>query len=170
MIVQKRLPGSIAGYRTQNWSWRSILLFLLLPGTLLFAGCGSVPVATRAHQISSEPTSPALSPLHVTLTTFDGSYTLFLAIMPFRAGENTFDARVDDAHTNQTLSQVKIILYATMQDMPMGTTSLALAGKGVMSARGSLLNMAGDWALGITIQIGDQPLHKAGVRFSLPPG
>jgi 5-hydroxyisourate hydrolase-like protein (transthyretin family) len=78
-----------------------------------------------------------------------------------------FTVHVLDAHTGQLASHVTITLYTTMQDMAMGTDSIALHanGKGQFSATSDNLSMSGHWAIGIAIQTPDHALHKAGVSL-----
>jgi predicted small lipoprotein YifL len=144
----------------------SILLLLCVSA---LASCGATPPATIAPAQKLQPTQAA-QPFHAAVRTLDGDFTVSLAITPNRSGTNVFKVHVLDTHTDKPATHAKITLYTTMQDMPMGTDSILLHtdGRGLFSATGDNLSMGGHWAIGITLQLSDHSIHKAGVNLVTP--
>lgn len=148
---------------------------LLVPAALIclfslsiLSACGAASSTTTLQQ-QPQPTTVA-RPFHATVQTFDGDFTVILDITPNHSGINRFMAQVKDNHANRPAAHVHIILYTTMQDMAMGTDSIALRddGEGQFSATSDNLSMGGHWAIGIAIATADHIIHKAGVRFVMP--
>ena len=144
-----------------------VRVFLLVLYLSILSGCGTS--STPIIQQQPQPTAVA-RPFHATVQTFDGDFTVTLDITPNHSGVNMFMAQVRDNHANQPATHVRIMLYTTMQDMDMGTDSLALHddGMGQFSATSTNLSMGGHWAIGITISTADHIIHKAGVSFVMP--
>ncbi|SRR5258707_6992394 len=170
MFVRKKVSGGNTGSGQIAGFWLLLSLFMLLPGTALLSGCGGTATATTP----TPPPTPAQSiplarPLHTIVQTFDKDFTITLDITPNRSGPNHFNARIIDNRAHKPAAHVTVTLYTTMQDMAMGTDSVALHGEGSgqFGATSDVLIMAGDWALGITIQTADHVTHKAGVSFVL---
>lgn len=143
-------------------------LALLLFCVGLIGGCGA---------LSSSPSAPVRRPspvvaqaFHDTVKTLDGALSITLDITPGHAGPNVFQMRVLNSRTGQQVTRATITLYFTMQDMSMGTDSIALRaqGKDMFSAASGDLSMGGHWAIGITIQTPDQHIHKAGISLVTP--
>ena len=142
-----------------------VLVFFL--SLSMLSGCGAPSPAPLQQQ--PQPTIVA-GPFHATVRTFDGDFTVTLDITPNHSGVNAFVAQVKDNHANQPAAHVQIILYTTMQDMAMGTDSIALHddGGGQFSASSAKLSMGGHWAIGIAISTADHIIHKAGVNLIMP--
>lgn len=140
-----------------------LILFLYIG---MISGCGTIHTVSPQIHVQSTAT---ISPFRTTIQTFDGDFTLILAIAPNHAGTNAFTMRVVD-RAGKPADHVEITLYTTMQDMAMGTDSVVLRadGAGQFSATSDVLSMGGHWAIGITIQTADHLVHKAGVSFVLP--
>jgi copper transport protein len=138
---------------------------------MLVGACGSaIPGPSTSGQPSSTFTpqqAATVLPFPATIKTLDGAFTITLDVTPNHAGNNQFSVLVLDNQTSKPAAQVVLTLYITMQDMPMGTTSLTLHadGNGHFSANGANLSMAGHWAIGIVVQTADHVEHKAGVSF-----
>lgn len=162
----KKMHGECAGRWLALANGKLVGCLLLFFCVGLSSGCGAAQ--TVAQHTDSRPT-PAISPFRATIQTFDASFTLLLAITPNHSGVNFFTLRVVD-RAGKPVNNVKVTLYTTMQDMPMGTDSVVLRadGPGQFSATSNVLSMSGHWAIGITVQTADQVLHKAGVSFVLP--
>lgn len=153
------------------WNVPKILAFLLV--CCVLSGCGAgAATATTATATPLPHTQPTVlsGPFHTTVQTFDGAFTITLDITPNHSGPNRFTARIVDDHAHKQASHIIVTLYTTMQDMAMGTDSIVLhaEGGGQFSATSSVLNMGGNWAIGITIQTANHVIHKAGVNFVLP--
>ncbi len=145
--------------------WSIVLLFYVS----VIAGCGASPTKTIALQPSPQP-KKVVHPFHATVKTLDGDFTVTLDITPNRPGTNVFIIHVVDNQTHKPITHIDIILYTTMQDMPMGTDSIRLHAdkQDQFSATNNNLSMSGRWAIGITIQPSDHTLHKAGVSLMMP--
>jgi|SRR5579883_248401 hypothetical protein len=156
---------SIADYSRRSLMPAALVFFFSL---CMLSGCGAT-ASSATQQPRPQPTTVA-RPFHATVQTFDGAFTVTLDITPDHSGVNLFTAQVRDNHANRPATHVQIVLYTTMQDMAMGTDSIALHddGKGQFSASGSNLSMGGHWAIGITIATTDHIIHKAGVSFVVP--
>ena len=140
----------------------------LLLSLSILAGCAARTTTSTPVPALSPTATPG--PLHVLVKTFDSSFTITLDITPDHVGPNQFRAQVLNNQTHQAATHIVITLYATMQDMAMGTDSLVLHAEksGQFSASSTMLSMGGHWALGITIQTPDHIIHRAGVSFVLP--
>jgi hypothetical protein len=140
---------------------------LLCASTLTSCGAPSPPTTAPAPQ---PHLAQVAHPLHVTVKTLDGDFTVTLDITSNRSGTNVFMVHVLDKHTDNMATHAKISLYTTMQDMPMATDSILLHadGRGQFRATGDNLSVAGHWAIGIAIQLADHSMHKAGVTFVMP--
>ena len=141
-------------------------LFLL--SIVIIQSCGAAPSSTAAPTPQPQSSSQAVAhPFHSILKTLDDAFTVTLDITPDRTGTNAFTMYVVNNHTGEAATHIQVTLYLTMQDMAMGTDSLLLqdGGKGLFSATGDNLSMAGHWAVGIAIQTTDQIIHKVGVSF-----
>jgi hypothetical protein len=148
--------------------WKVAVFFVLLLCSGAMSGCGTTSPMTTAL---SQPQPPAAAhPFHTATQTLDKDFTLALDITPCRSGTNTFLLHITDNHTHQPALHVDITLYSTMQDMAMGTDSLALHadGNGQFSVTSQVLGMSGHWAIGITIQTADHIIHKAGIHLDVP--
>ena len=145
--------------------WSLLCLLCASPLT----SCGA-PSPTTTAPAPQPHLTPVAHPFHVTVKTLDGDFTVTLDITPNRSGTNVFTVHVMDNHTDRLATHAKISLYTTMQDMPMGTDSILLHadGRGQFSATGDNLSMAGHWAIGISIQLTDHSMHKAGVTLVMP--
>ncbi|HEX7734118.1 MAG TPA: hypothetical protein VF458_04630 [Ktedonobacteraceae bacterium] len=168
MFLQSRVRAKSVGRSWQlvrGWQWLG--LFVFLGGVSLLSGCGAS--GTGAHVTFSHPQStPVMAgPFHAIAQTFDGAFAITLDITPNRSGPNQFRAQVIDNHAHKPATHIRITLYTTMQDMPMGTDSVVLRaeGGGLFSATSNVLSMSGHWALGIVVQTTDHIMHKAGVSF-----
>ncbi len=166
-MFDQRPSNAERGGARRDWEWGwGILLLLCIP---VISSCGaSSPAPTTPVQ----PSSPASAhPFHATVKTFDGAFTVTLAITPNRSGPNLFTVQVKNAHSGKPATQVVITLYTTMQDMAMGTDSILLHpdGDGLFSVTGNNLDMEGHWAIGMTIQTPDHVIHKAGVSLTIFP-
>jgi copper transport protein len=169
MFEREKALNKRSGWWREIGYWRWLGLFALLLGLSALAGCGTD--ATTATTTLSHPQPTAtIGPFHTTVQTFDKDFTITLDITPNRSGPNHFLAQIMDNHTHTFAVHVAITLYTTMQDMSMGTDSVALHGEGggQYSATSNVLSMGGHWALGITIRTSDHVIHKAGVSFVLP--
>jgi copper transport protein len=157
-FLRRRLWGGI-------WS---IALALCLG---LLSGCGGTLAQTQRVQntLRTSPTPGEIQPFHVTVETFDRVLTVTLTITPNRAGTNVFTVQVRTNHSSTLTAAVSVILYTTMQDMPMGTDAIHLHAdsNGSFSATG-VLSMQGHWAIGIVIQTLDHRFHKGGVMLVTP--
>lgn len=146
--------------------------FLLFLGVSLIAGCGvfSTTGSTTTVQPQTQPTVASAQPVHTTARTSDGDFTITLDITPNRSGANMFIVHAIDNSTNKPVTDLKVMLYTTMQDMQMGTNSLVLHanGHGQFSAASEVLYMGGHWGIGVTIQTADHVVHKAGVSIVVP--
>lgn len=146
--------------------WRQGVVSLLFCSSMI-SGCGifSTPTTTTTP-FSPQPTT-ITHPFHSTFQTLDGAFAITLAIAPNAAGTNIFNLTVIDRHTQKPATRIKVTLYATMQDMAMGTDSVVLRGIGAgqYNTSSSILNMSGHWALGITIMTSDRIIHRAGVSL-----
>ncbi len=143
-----------------------LVCLILFFGMCIISSCGT----SRAPVLQTRPQPVATtSPFHATTRTFDGNFTLTLTITPNHSGTNSFTMQVAD-RAGKPAEHIAVTLYTTMQDMLMGTDSVALRanGPGQFSATSNVLSMGGHWAIGIVIQTADHLLHKAGVRFVLP--
>ena len=142
---------------------------MLLFCASVITSCSASPTTTTALQQSPQSTKVA-DPFHVTVKTFDGDFTVTLDITPNRPGTNVFMVHVLDNYTHKLVTHANIMLYTTMQDMPMGTDSILLHTdrQGQFSAASDNLSMDGRWAIGITIQTPDHTIHKAGVNLMTP--
>ena len=155
--------------RRRLWSgiW-SIVLALYLG---LLSGCGGTLAQTQTVQntLRTSPTPGEIQPFHATVETFDRVLTVTLTITPNRAGTNVFTVDMRANHSSTLTSAVSVILYTTMQDMPMGTDAIHLHADSndSFSATGGL-SMQGHWAIGIVIQTLDHRLHKGGVMLVTP--
>lgn len=155
----------ITGKRFALLRWERAWCLLLFLCLSIIGGCGTISSSTTTL---SQPSPAAVAqPFHGTVKTQDGDFTVTLDITPNRSGPNVFTVHVLDVHTGQLASHVTITLYTTMQDMAMGTDSIALHanGKGQFSATSDNLSMSGHWAIGIAIQTPDHALHRAGVSL-----
>ena len=103
------------------------------------------------------------------MQTFDRALAVALTITPNLAGPNVFTVRLRTNHAGTLTTAVKVTLFTTMQDMPMGTDAIHLVAdsNGSFSAIG-VLSMQGDWAIGIVIKTPDHQLHKGGVMLVTP--
>jgi hypothetical protein len=162
----KRLRRCFEG---KSWHWLIILVLLSGCGTLSSGGTSTLATTPTPLPSFPQPTVDA-GPFHTVVQTFDGDFTVTLAITPNRSGPNQFQAQVMDNHTRKPAIYIIMRLYTTMQDMPMGTDSIVLhaGGGGQFSATSAVLSMGGHWAIGITIQTADHVIHKAGVSFVMP--
>jgi hypothetical protein len=172
MFKDTKKPGKRLCERIERrwWKWLILFTLLLVSGGCL-TGCSANASAITSPSITptSQPTVVA-GPLHTFVQTFDGVFTIELDITPNRSGFNHFHARAVNNHTHQPAARSTLTLYTTMQDMPMGTDSLALraGADGEFSATGEVLSMGGHWAIGIVLQTPDHVKHKAGVSFVVP--
>ena len=168
MFKQKGAQQNITGKRFVSVYWKLIVIFVLLLCINTISGCGAISTATT---IPSQPQPTAVvHPFHTTVQTLDKDFTLILDITPGYSGTNIFMLHVTDNHTAKPATHVGITLYTTMQDMVMGTDSLALHadGSGQFSLTSEALSMGGHWAIGITIQTADNIVHKAGISLVMP--
>lgn len=168
--IVRNMLRKISEERPGRWSTSgceklivSLILFFCV-SIISSCGTGHTPVLQKRPQPAA-----TVSPFHATTRTFDGNFTLTLTITPNHAGANSFTMQVTD-RAGQPAKHIAVTLYTTMQDMLMGTDSVALRsnGPGQFSATSNVLSMGGHWAIGIVIQTADHLLHKAGVRFVLP--
>lgn len=170
MLKRKRPNADSTSKRStllsQKPGW-SILLVLLC--ICVMQSCGTSPSSATAIRRQPPPTVAAHL-FHAMRKTLDGDFAVTLDITPNRSGTNIFRVRVMDTRTDKQVTQGKITLYTTMQDMPMGTDSIVLHtdGTGQFSATSDTLSMGGHWAIGITIQTSDQTIHKVGVGLVIP--
>ena len=154
-FLRRRLWGGI-------WS---IALALCLG---LLSGCGGTlpPQQTVQNTLRTSPTPGGIQPFHATVETFDRVLTVTLTITPNRAGANMFTVLVRANHSSIRTTAMSVILYTTMQDMPMGTDAIPLhADRNDSFSATSVLSMQGHWAIGIVIQTPDHRLHKGGVML-----
>jgi hypothetical protein len=135
-----------------------LLLFLLM--LVLLAACGDSPVSSSTVAIQPTPTA-----FHTTVRTTDSQFTVQLTITPDSPGPNVFNAQVLTS-SGVAVTNVQVVLQATMLDMDMGTSVLPLQadGKGGYSASGNL-SMSGNWQLRLVIHTPDHALHEATVQF-----
>lgn len=131
----------------------------------LIGGCGALSSSSSTPARQSSPV--VAQQFHDTVKTLDGTLSVTLDITPGHAGPNVFVIRVQNIRTGQQVTRATVTLYFTMQDMSMGTDSIALRaqGKDMFSATSADLSMGGHWAIGITIQTPDQRVHKAGISL-----
>jgi copper transport protein len=143
--------------------WVTVFLFSIV----FIQSCGAAPSSTLAPTPQQSSSQEVAHPFHSTLKTLDAAFTITLDITPDRTGTNVFTMHVMNNQTGEAAMHIQVTLYLTMQDMAMGTNSLLLqdGGKGLFSATGDNLSMAGHWAVGIAIQTTDQIIHKVGVSF-----
>jgi hypothetical protein len=155
-----------------EWLWRSVWWCIALALCLgILSGClGTLaPKQTVQGSLGTSPTPVKIQPFHANLQTFDRALAVALTISPNLTGRNVFTVRVRTNHASTLTTAVKVTLYTTMQDMPMGTDSIPLLvdRNGSFSATG-VLSMQGNWAIGIVIQTPDHRLHKGGVMLVTP--
>lgn len=166
MLDRRQLNNDGAEMWHRSLHWKPVWLLLVFLFASVITGCG--PSAASTTTVGLHPQlSVVTHPFHETVKTFDGDFTFTLDITPDRSGTNVFKVQVMDTLTHTPATHIIITLYATMQDMPMGTDSIILhAGdNGYFSMTSNALSMGGHWAIGITIQTPDHTIHKAGVRL-----
>ncbi len=170
MLDPKSSPTDEASNRATLLLGKVVRTILLLLCVAVISACGSAATLSPTPRQAS-PTPPVAHPFHATLETRDGAFSITLDISPNRSGTNVFLAHVRDNRTGKPAARITITLYATMQDMAMGTDSIVLHadGPGQFSATSDNLSMAGHWAIGIAIQAPNQTMHKAGVSFVTAP-
>ncbi|MGO8951697.1 MAG: FixH family protein [Ktedonobacterales bacterium] len=146
-----------------RWSTIGRSVLLLTFACLLLAACSGSGGGTT-------PASGGTAGFHTTVKTADLQYVIQFSLTPNRLGLNTFEVKVADATSGQSVSSLQVHLATTMLDMDMGTDQLGLSqdGPGQYSGQGTLA-MSGHWEIQILFHTPDTILHQAAVKLDVAP-
>ncbi len=166
--LRERRLSKGSGQLMRVLRWEPVLGVAVLVCVGLLNVFGGTLSPTTAAQQPGLPTG-TVAPYHTTVKTTDGTLSIALYLNPNSAGPNGLQVSVADARTGAPVTNVEVLVSATILDMDMGTQAYTLQpdGKGHFSGTINLL-MSGHWQLRVQVRTHDKTLHEATVKVTTP--
>ena len=132
----------------------------------LLHGMSGICSPTRASPATShQGTVLVPAAFHAEVRTVDKQFIIVIDINTEHSRTSTFIIGVRDTNSGKLKVDVRLGLFTTMLDMPMGTDAVSVRSDMKGHFRGqSDLSMGGLWQIGIRLQTPDQKPHQAFVR------